>query len=291
MMLVRFNILTIDEFGITNIELMNMLKSFQVYIHNVKDVEEAETAFKDPKVKYTTVVWAMNSVVLSVFDEIHRLKAKEEFKNIPIVIISKFTDKKYIIKAIEAGAVEYIAKPYNEETVLNKLCRVLGIPFEKTAENLLDEDILTYNFNEMLNKELKAVSRGGYRFSLMRVTVLQEIEPVLQEIEPVLSPEDSSQVIELINRVLKNNLRETDSSFIYKSNNIMILLPFADKDGAIIIEQKIKSIYDKNSMIGKKNKGYVLAVASITYPDDGKIKHMLLKKLEERFEKIINENR
>ena len=279
----RFNILSVDEFGMTSIELTNMLKNFNVYINNVKDADEAEATFKDRKINYNAIVWAMNSVDFSVFDAIKHLKTKEEFKSIPIVIISKFTDKRYIIKAIESGAIEYIAKPYNEETVLNKLCRVLGIPFEKSSVNLLDEDIITFNFKELLNKELKAASRGGYDFSLIMATVVQKENNIVKN-------EDKNNLIGLINRVIKNNLRETDSSFIYTSSNILILLPFSDKDGTKAIEQKIRNIYESNSMIKKKNEGYHLVIASITYPDDGKIKHVLLKKLEDEFEKCVIEN-
>lgn len=276
----RFNILTVDEFGMTSIELTNMLKNFNVYIHNVKDSEEAEVTVVDKKINYTAIVWAMNSVDYSVFDAIKVLKTKEEFVNMPIVIISKFTDKKYIIKAIESGAVEYIAKPYNEDTVLNKLCRVLGIPFGKSEENMLDEDIITFNFKEMFNKELKAASRGGYSFSLLMATIKEN-----ESSNAIL--EDKSNIISLINRVIKNNLRETDSSFIYEANKLLVLLPFSDKAGAREIELKLKSIYTNNSMIKKKNEGYHLVTASITYPEDGKIKHVLLKKLEEEFEKCI----
>lgn len=278
----RFNILTVDEFGMTSIELTGMLKNFNVYIKNVKDADEVETTFKDNKTNYTAIVWAMNSVDYSVFDAIKHLKGKEEFKTIPIIVISKFTDKRYIIKAIESGAVEYIAKPYNEETVLNKLCRILGIPFEKSAGNMLDEDILTFNFKEMFNKELKAASRGSYPFSLIMATILHKADYGAEL-------EDVESTIKLINRVIKNNLRETDSSFQYTGNNLMILLPFANKEGVKCIEKKLNDIYESNSMIKKKNKGYLFVTASITYPDDGKIKHVLLQKLEEEFDtNIIN---
>jgi hypothetical protein len=66
----RFNILTIDEFGMTNIELNTMLKNFNVYINNVRDEEEAESIFKDNKLNYNAIVWAMNSADFSVFEAI-----------------------------------------------------------------------------------------------------------------------------------------------------------------------------------------------------------------------------
>lgn len=276
----RFNILTVDEFGLTNIELTSMLKNFNVHVNNVKDADAAERTFKTQKLNYNAIVWAMNAVDYSVFDAIKLLKEKEDFKNIPIVVISKFTDKRYIIKAIESGAIEYIAKPYNEETVLSKLCRVIGIPFEKSEGNMLDEDIITFNFSEMFNKELKAASRGGYPFSLIMATIVHKAR-----IDKGL--DDINNIMILINRVFKNNLRETDSSFQYSSSKLIILLPFSNKEGTKEIEEKLNNIYESNSMIKKKNQGYIFVTSSISYPEDGKIKHVLLHKLEEAFDENV----
>jgi hypothetical protein len=44
-------------------------------------------------------------------------------------------------------------------------------------------------------------------------------------------------------------------------------------------------------MIKKKNEGYVLVTASISYPEDGKIKHVLLQKLEDEFDKSIADSK
>lgn len=277
----RFNILTVDEFGLAGIELANLLKNFNVYINNAIDSLEAESIFKSKKVNYNAIIWSMNSIDYSVFDDIRKLKELAEFKAVPIIIVSKFTDKKYIIRAIEAGAVEYIAKPYNEETVVNKLCRILGIPFERGIGNLLDEDILTYNFKEMLNKELKAASRGNYPLSMILGTLVYKSTEERKE--------DVSSFTTLVNRVFKNNLRETDTGFVYTDNSIVFILPFSDEEGAKTIQEKLQKVFEDHTVIKKRNEGYILVTCSVSYPKDGKIKHVLLQKLEDESERCVSE--
>jgi two-component system, chemotaxis family, chemotaxis protein CheY len=274
----RFNILSVDEFVMTRIELTNMLKNFNVHINSVQDWIEAESVLKEGKQVTNAIVWTINSIDINAFDEIKLIKSKEAYKNIPIIIISKFTDKKYIIKAIESGAVEYIAKPYNEETVLSKMCRVLGIPFEKTEDNTLDEDIITFSFSEMFNREIKAASRGGYPLSLILVTITPKAHSSK-------SQDEINTILSILNKVIRTNLRETDTSFHYSQDYLIILLPFTDKTGIKAIEKKLRHVYQNHSMIKQKNSGYIFITSSISFPEDGKIKDKLLEKLEDEFDK------
>ncbi|MCX8130745.1 MAG: response regulator [Clostridia bacterium] len=282
----RYNILSVDEFGTTRIELSNMLRNLDVSIINVKDEIEMINTLHEKKTIFNAVAWTINSIDMKDFEAIKRLKSKEAYKSIPVIIVSKFTDKKYIIKAIESGAVEYVAKPYDEETVLKKICKILGVPFEKTKSKKIDEDIVTYNFSEMFNREIKAASRGGYPLTVTMASIVPLAAGSADQ-------ENVDGIISLVNRVIKTKLRETDTSFHYGINNLILLLPFADKSGSEIIKKKLKAIFASHSMIRQRNNGYELVVASVTFPDDGKIKGKLLERLESNFStaaKTINTN-
>lgn len=272
----RYNILSVDELGITRVELANILRNLNINIINVKDKNEIVNVLQEKK-DINAVVWTINSIDQRDYDSIKRLKGKEAYKNIPIIIVSKFTDKKYIIKAIECGAVEYIAKPYDENSVLKKICRILGVPTQKTLNKGPEEDIVVFSFSEMLNKEIKAAGRGGYDLSIMMVSVAPDDEKKI-------TPDNSEDIIALINKVMKSRLRETDTTFQYGTNNLIMLLPFANRDGIKVVDEKINDIFNTHSLIKQKNgDSYVLITASVSYPDDGKVRNKLLEKLEENF--------
>jgi two-component system, sensor histidine kinase and response regulator len=271
----NYNILSVDEIGTTRIELASILKNLNINIINVKDEFETINTLRGQKDLHA-IIWTINSIDLKDYDVIKRLKSREEYKNIPVIIVSRFTDKKYIIKAIEAGATEFIAKPYDKDTVVKKIGRILGISIEKTMDKSPEEDIVVFNFSEMLSKEIKSASRGGYEMSIMMVSVTQD--------NSIVNAKDiSEELVALINKIIKVRLRETDTIFSYGTNNLVILLPFAGNEGSMVVEEKVKDVFLNHSLIKQKNTdNYSLITASVSFPCDGKIKDKLLEKLEKK---------
>lgn len=277
--LMHYNILSVDELGITRIELASMLRNLKVSIINVKDEIDTLNLLQERK-DINAIVWTINSLDLRDYESIKRLKSKEAYKHIPVIIVSKFTDKKYIIKAIESGAIEYIAKPYIKETVLKKICRILGVPMEKTINKITEEDIVVFNFSEMLNKEIKSAGRGGYDMSILMASIAPESSRIITQ-------DNGEELIALINIVMKGKLRETDTIFEYGVNNLIMLLPFAGKDGIKSVDKKIREIFNTHSLIKQKNDGnYFLVTASVTFPTDGKIRDNLMEKLEKKLDEL-----
>jgi|GEM_PF-368560 len=274
----KFNILSIDETGITRLELSSILRSLDINFISAENEIEALNVLEMEYNNINAIIWTMNSTNPEDLKAIRRIKSKDTCKQIPIIIVSGYTDKKYIIKAIEAGAVEYIAKPYDEDTVLRKVCKILGLSYEKTIRSNIDDDIVTYNFSEMFSREIKSASRGNHHLSIMLISVVPEESSVEY-------PEDIENIIKLIKRIVKTRFRETDTVFHFGVNNLLLLLPFADKPGMKSIEEKILDTFNNHSLIKRKNNGYKLTMASVTFPEDGKVKDNLLEKLENEFNK------
>lgn len=280
----RINVICVDEFEITKTELDGILKKLNLSIVSAKNETEAVNLLRSNKYNFSAIIWTINSVNLEDFESIKRLKSRELSRNIPILIISIFTDKKHIIKAIEAGAVEYIAKPYDEAVVINKVAKVLGIYSPKTRKKEIDEDFITFNFSEMFDREIKLASRGNHKLSLMLVSLL-EIAPYGRTQSKV------DETVNLLARILRTKLRATDTVFQYGSTNLMLLLPFTDKGGAASVKNKIFSIFNFHTMIKDKSAEFKLAAADVTFPDDGRIKDKLLELLEGKFAEDINVNK
>lgn len=270
----RFNIISVDEYGLTKLEIANMVKDLNINILNVKDDVDVLSLLKDKKNDINAIIWAFNKIDSDCFTDIKKLKSKEICKNIPIIIVSHFTDKSYILKAIEAGAGEYIAKPYDEIAVRKKICRILGIPSENSFTYAIDDDIITFSFSEMFSREIKAAARGNYAMTIMLATVGNQDANRASEIDGL---------VQTLCRVLKTKFRETDTIFRYGSDSLIILLPFTDKSGVKVVEDKINDSFKSHSAIKQKNISGNLVMASVSYPDDGRIKDKLLEKLEENF--------
>lgn len=274
-----FNILTIDEYELTNLELSGMLGGMDINIVNVKNELEARKFLDEKGDSIDAVIWAVNNKRVQISDLIEKFKGSGESRNIPVVVVSEVMDRNYIIRAIESGVDEYIVRPFEKETVRRKICRVLNIPYEEPLESkindILIDDIVSFNFSEMYSREIAAASRGNYPMSIVLVTIVN-IDPnrVFQE--------ELNSIISIFKRVIKTRIRNTDTVFQFGSNNLIILLPFSDVEGAEKVEEKINKMFFSHSMIKKKNGSLRLFTASVTYPNDGKIKEKLLAKLREK---------
>jgi CheY-like chemotaxis protein len=214
------------------------------------------------------------------FDDIKRLKSTDVCRNIPLVAVSGLTDRMLIIKAIEAGAVEYIAKPFNYNTVYNKFCHILGIPYDISPGLFVEEDIVTFSFLEMFNREIKAASRGNHSISIMLAAVAHDGNSDIRH-------GDVNNLAELTIRVIKTKLRDTDTIFHHRSGIIAILLPFTAKCDVAVVERKLHDAFNTHSLIKPRNRRFKLITASVTFPDDGRVGDRLLEELEDALEDNI----
>lgn len=60
------------------------------------------------------------------FDFLKAVKSNNLFKKIPVIMITTETEKSNINKAIQAGAANYLLKPFNTEDLVKKVLQCLG---------------------------------------------------------------------------------------------------------------------------------------------------------------------
>lgn len=58
---------------------------------------------------------------------IKHIKQEEELRYIPILILSAISTKEYVLKALNAGADDYLAKPYNLKDLVAKIKELITI--------------------------------------------------------------------------------------------------------------------------------------------------------------------
>ena len=61
------------------------------------------------------------------FEVTKQLRSDSDFKDTPIILITALDDRDSVIEGKEAGANEYISKPFNREEVLDIINRFLNI--------------------------------------------------------------------------------------------------------------------------------------------------------------------
>ena len=86
---------------------------------------EALTALKENSVDLVISDWRMPG--MSGLDFFHEVRQNEEWQEIPFLMLTAVRDKEKIVEAMTGGVKNYIIKPYDLETLEQKVRRVLKL--------------------------------------------------------------------------------------------------------------------------------------------------------------------
>ena len=91
------------------------------------------------------------------FDTCHRLKADPQTQDIPIIFMTALSDTIDKIKGFEAGAVDYITKPFHQEEVLARVKNHLAL--QDLRRQLQTQNTQLEEQNRLLQAEIDAHTR------------------------------------------------------------------------------------------------------------------------------------
>ncbi|MEE8431918.1 MAG: response regulator [Candidatus Desulfatibia sp.] len=121
----NMKVLIVDDFATMRRILRNILK--QIGFTNIVDADDGDTALKElKKEKIDLILCDWNMPEMPGIDLLKTLKADEQLKDIPFVMVTAEAQKDNIIKAVKSGVSSYIVKPFTAETVSEKLNKVFG---------------------------------------------------------------------------------------------------------------------------------------------------------------------
>jgi two-component system, chemotaxis family, chemotaxis protein CheY len=89
------------------------------------DVEEAEdgeqAVSKALAGKYDLILMDWNMPKMTGIEALKKMKSEDSIKAIPVIMVTSESEKSRIIEAIQAGAANYIVKPFQPETLQEKI--------------------------------------------------------------------------------------------------------------------------------------------------------------------------
>lgn len=118
-------ILVVDDFQTMRRIIINLLR--QLGFSNV--VEAADGALALQRVKEDNidlVISDWNMPNMTGLDFLKELRASDEYKALPFIMVTAEGKKENVIAAVQAGVNNYIVKPFNAATLKEKLIKVIG---------------------------------------------------------------------------------------------------------------------------------------------------------------------
>lgn len=115
-------------------------------------------------------------------------------------------------------------------------------------------------FKEILRDEIRRSKRYGHQFCIVFVH-LEEIDESGRKTTPLYTIETINQITMYINKTI----RESDKAIRYSINEIAILLPETDSNGALGFVQRFKKGFPRHDALEKT----VISIGISCYPVDG----------------------
>lgn len=117
-------ILVVDD-SVTNVFLLeSVLKEYGYGVTTALNAKDAQKKIEDKLPDLILLDLLMPQV--DGFGFIQDLKSVNEYKDIPVIIVSAVTDQESIQKIMNMGAVEYIRKPVVLTSLIEKIEEVLN---------------------------------------------------------------------------------------------------------------------------------------------------------------------
>ena len=121
----NMRILVVDDFQTMRRIIINLLK--QLGFSNVCEAADGALALekvKSEKIDLIMSDWNMPN--MTGMDFLKEVRADEQLKAIPFIMVTAEGKKENVIAAVHAGVSNYIVKPFNAATLKEKLSKVIG---------------------------------------------------------------------------------------------------------------------------------------------------------------------
>ncbi len=125
--------LVIDDSTATRFILSKMLTELGYQSVQAKDGKDAlERIAEHPDVQVALVDW--NMPVMNGLEFIQSMRKDSKYQAVKVLMVTTETEMMQVVRALDAGADEYIMKPFTKEIVADKM-RLMGLDAETAASS------------------------------------------------------------------------------------------------------------------------------------------------------------
>lgn len=182
------------------------------------------------------------------------LKLNSDTRGIPTIMLTSKSSIADKVLALEAGADEYLSKPYNEvelSATIYAALRTKALQDELRQRSQRMEELLSkveflaitdpltglYNrryFESVLKKELTEQKRYGQAVSCLMIDVDH-----FKEVNDTHGHEAGDSVLKELGEILKSSLREVDTVARWGGEEFSIMMPHTDRKGALVTAERV----------------------------------------------------
>jgi two-component system, cell cycle response regulator len=182
------------------------------------------------------------------FEVLRRIKDEPRSKRIPIVFLSAATGESDVVRGVQAGAVDYLQKPFSGPILVTKVRAVID---RARAERALEDRLRSAEENATHDMLTGLANRRGFeqRLGEMVANSLRHHEPLsllmididtFKSINDELGHASGDDALKHLAAKLRGVTRAGDQAFRYGGEEFVLLLHKCDRAGAIAIYERLR---------------------------------------------------
>ena len=177
------------------------------------------------------------------FETCFQIKQLEHRADIPVIFLTAKADIESITRAFEAGAADYIRKPYNHREFLARIRTHIELKRSRAQlERLTTVDPVTLlcNASEILNKiqyEADRFERNGIPFTIIALELLE-----YDHCSRAGSAEFRDLMLRKAAELIQSHIRKMDFAARWEQGSFLLLLPETSGKNAQVVREKLMNI-------------------------------------------------
>lgn len=119
----EMNVLVVDDAATMRRIVRGLLR--ELGLKNIREAEDGAVALESLKTQKADLVvsdWSMPN--MTGIELLREIRADDGLKDIPVLMVTAESKKENIMEAVQAGVNNYIVKPFNSQTLEEKLSKI-----------------------------------------------------------------------------------------------------------------------------------------------------------------------
>jgi len=202
------------------------------------------------------------------FEVCAALKENELTKDIPVIFVTSRNDREAIVKAFEAGAVDFVTKPFFVEEIwvrvktqlklkqyadeLKEKNEQLSLLAEKLQILSLTDELMLIGNRRAFEMEIEGVHNQAVRLHQPYCLLIADID-FFKKFNDYFGHQAGDRVLRTLGEIFKNSVRSYDFVARYGGEEIVVILPQTNCPDGMRIAQRIKEEIAKKNIVHPAN--------------------------------------
>ncbi len=119
-------ILSVDDSAIVRKIIRGAVEVLNYELLEASDGQEGLEVLESHAEEVGLVLLDWNMPGMNGLELLEKIKAHDIYSHIPVMMVTTESEKENIVRAIKAGAVHYVVKPFTMEELIKKIMECLG---------------------------------------------------------------------------------------------------------------------------------------------------------------------